>query len=45
MPRGQWYAKSGPIRVTFHDPVPVTGYTVETMPALMDEVREALLQE
>ena len=44
MPRGQWYAKSGPIRVSFHDPILTTGYNVETMGALMDAVKESILR-
>jgi len=42
MPRGQWYARSGRIRVVFHDPVPVTGYTLDTMGELMERVRKAI---
>ena len=31
MPKGQWFARRGTVRVAFHEPVPVTGYTMETM--------------
>jgi 1-acyl-sn-glycerol-3-phosphate acyltransferase len=43
MPKGQWYARRGTIRVDFHDPVPVAGYAPETMPALMEKVRDAIV--
>jgi 1-acyl-sn-glycerol-3-phosphate acyltransferase len=43
MPKRQKYARRGSVRVAFHDPIPVTGYTIETMAGLMDEVREAIL--
>jgi len=43
MPKGQKHARKGSIGVAFHDPIPVKGYTVETMTGLMDEVRKAIL--
>ena len=43
MPKGQWYARPGTIRAVFHEPVPVTGFTLETMACLMEKVREAIL--
>ncbi|HVP90835.1 MAG TPA: lysophospholipid acyltransferase family protein [Terriglobales bacterium] len=43
MPRGQWYACSGIIRIAFHEPVSVDGCTVETMGALMEKVRGAII--
>jgi len=43
MPRGQWYARRGRVGVTFHDPIPVAGCEEETMGALMDKVRAAVL--
>lgn len=45
MPKGQKYARSGAVRVAFHDPIPVRGYTVETMAGLMDRVREVILEK
>lgn len=42
MPKGQWYSRSGEVRIVFHDPVPVSGYAVETMPELMERVRTAV---
>jgi 1-acyl-sn-glycerol-3-phosphate acyltransferase len=42
MPKGQWHARAGQIRVVFHDPIPVSGYRIETMPGLMEKVREAI---
>lgn len=43
MPKGQKYARKGSVQVAFHDPIPVTGYTIETMAGLMEKVREAIL--
>jgi 1-acyl-sn-glycerol-3-phosphate acyltransferase len=43
MPKRQWHARRGAVRVTFHEPISVSGYTVETMAALMGQVREAIL--
>jgi 1-acyl-sn-glycerol-3-phosphate acyltransferase len=43
MPRGKWLIHgSGPVKITFHEPVPVTGRTPETMPELMEKVRTAV---
>ncbi len=43
MPKGQWFARRGSISVAFHRPVPVAGFTAETMAGLMERVREAIL--
>ncbi|MEN6559301.1 MAG: lysophospholipid acyltransferase family protein [Acidobacteriota bacterium] len=43
MPKGRPCARPGRIEVVFHRPVPVAGYTKETMGLLMDEVRSAIL--
>lgn len=43
MPKGRWLARRGKVRMVFHDPVPVTGHTPETLGGLMDEVRRAVL--
>lgn len=43
MPKGQWFARRGTVRVSFHDHVPVPGFTAETMAGLMDKVRETVL--
>jgi 1-acyl-sn-glycerol-3-phosphate acyltransferase len=42
MPRGSKRIRPGTVRVTFHDPVPVTGYAPETMGELMARVRSAV---
>ena len=42
MPKGRPYARRGLVRVLFHEPIPVRGYTKETMSGLMDEVRAAI---
>ena len=43
MPKGQWRARRGAVRVAFHDPVPVIGYAAATMTGLMDKVRDAII--
>jgi 1-acyl-sn-glycerol-3-phosphate acyltransferase len=43
MPKGQWYARRGTVRVVFHEAVPVKGYTPETMSDIMDRVGTAIL--
>jgi 1-acyl-sn-glycerol-3-phosphate acyltransferase len=42
MPRGQWFVRKGPVRIAFHEPIPVTGYTQDTMAELMDRVKGAV---
>jgi 1-acyl-sn-glycerol-3-phosphate acyltransferase len=42
MPRGSKRIRKGTVRIVFHEPVPVTGYSVETMSALMERVRAAI---
>jgi hypothetical protein len=44
MPKGQWFARRGTVGVVFHEPVPVTGFTTETMGDLMERVRAAILK-
>jgi 1-acyl-sn-glycerol-3-phosphate acyltransferase len=44
MPKGQWFARKGTVRVAFHEPVPVRNRTVENMAGLMEQVREAILE-
>jgi 1-acyl-sn-glycerol-3-phosphate acyltransferase len=43
MPRGQWHAGKGPVRVTFRDPISVAGYTENTMGELTEKVRAAIV--
>jgi 1-acyl-sn-glycerol-3-phosphate acyltransferase len=43
MPKKQWFARRGNVRVIFHEPVAVAGYTPETMSGLMEKVRGAIL--
>jgi len=43
MPRGQWHARRGVIRIVFGEPIPVEGYAREDMGKLMEKVREAIL--
>lgn len=45
MPKGQKYARRGTVRVVFHDPIPLSGYALETISGLMDRVREAILEK
>lgn len=42
MPKGQKYARKGTVQVAFHDPIPVTGFTIGTMAGLMEKVREGI---
>jgi 1-acyl-sn-glycerol-3-phosphate acyltransferase len=42
MPRKQWYARKGNVQIVFHDPIPLTGFTAETMGELMERVRGAI---
>lgn len=42
MPRGQKYVRKGAVKIVFHEPIPVAGYTAETMPELMERVRRAI---
>jgi 1-acyl-sn-glycerol-3-phosphate acyltransferase len=42
MPRGQKFVRKGLVTFVFHEPIPVTGYTTETMPELMERVRRAI---
>ncbi len=43
MPKGQLYARRGKVRVEFLQPVPVTGFSRETMDKLMETVRTAIV--
>jgi 1-acyl-sn-glycerol-3-phosphate acyltransferase len=43
MPKGQWFARQGTVGVVFHEPVPVAGYTRETMGELMERIKTAIL--
>jgi 1-acyl-sn-glycerol-3-phosphate acyltransferase len=43
MPKRQWFARRGRVRVIFHEPIPVTGTTPEAMAELMEKVRGAIL--
>lgn len=42
MPRGTWRIRQGRVRIVFHEPVVVAGYTRETLPVLMERVRGAI---
>jgi len=42
MPRGKRLVRKGPVQITFHEPVPVTGCTRETMAELIEKVRGAV---
>jgi len=43
MPKGQWHARRGRVRIIFHEPVPVAGVAPETMGPLMEAVQRAVL--
>ena len=42
MPRDKWLIRKGRVRIAFHKPIPVTGYTRETMAELMEKVRSEI---
>ena len=42
MPRGARSIRKGRVRIAFHEPLAVSGYTAETMPELMERVRAAV---
>jgi len=42
MPKGQWFARPGRVKVVFHESIPVAGYTLETMGGLMEKVRATI---
>ncbi len=42
MPRGKRLVRRGRVRITFHEPVPVTGCTRETMVELIEKVKGAI---
>jgi 1-acyl-sn-glycerol-3-phosphate acyltransferase len=42
MPRGKWRVRKGPVKITLHEPIAVTGYTQDTMAELMDIVKVAV---
>lgn len=42
MPKGRFGAKKGTVRVQFHDPIAVDGYSVGDMDGLVDTVRDAI---
>jgi 1-acyl-sn-glycerol-3-phosphate acyltransferase len=45
MPRGQWHAGKGKVRVDFRKEIPTVGYTRETMGELMEKVRAAIITD
>jgi 1-acyl-sn-glycerol-3-phosphate acyltransferase len=42
MPRGQRFVRKGRVRITIHEPIPVTGLTVEKIPELLEKARAAV---
>lgn len=42
MPKGAFSTKKGTIRVSIREPIPVEGYSIETMPQLIAAVRESV---
>ena len=45
MPKGQLYARKGTVRMTYHAPVPVEGWTRDAMDGLVARVREEIVRE
>jgi 1-acyl-sn-glycerol-3-phosphate acyltransferase len=42
MPRGRFFVKPGPVRVAFHDRVPVAGVDPNVLPGLMDRIQRII---
>jgi 1-acyl-sn-glycerol-3-phosphate acyltransferase len=42
MPRGKKLIRKGTVKIIFHEPVAVAGYSPQTMPELMERVRRAV---
>jgi 1-acyl-sn-glycerol-3-phosphate acyltransferase len=42
MPRGKWLVRKGRVKITLHEPIPVTGYTQDTMAELVNRVKAAV---
>jgi len=42
MPPGTWRIRRGRVRIVFHEPIPVSGCTRESIPGLMAQVRAAI---
>jgi 1-acyl-sn-glycerol-3-phosphate acyltransferase len=42
MPRRTWRVRRGPVRIVFHEPIPVSGRTPEAIPGLMERVRSII---
>jgi len=45
MPRGAWFIKRGPVRITLLPAIPAAGTTPDTLPALVERVRGAIARE
>jgi len=42
MPRGSRRIRKGKVRIVFHEPIPVEGYSAEAMPELVERVRAVI---
>jgi 1-acyl-sn-glycerol-3-phosphate acyltransferase len=42
MPRGSFFVKKGRVKVEFHHPFPVSDYNLQTMPQLIEKVRNTI---
>lgn len=42
MPRGSRHIRKGTVRIVFHEPIPVSGFSPDTMPALIEQVRASI---
>ena len=45
MPRESWHIRMGPVRIIFHEPIAVSGYTAETISDLMERVRAVIASD
>jgi 1-acyl-sn-glycerol-3-phosphate acyltransferase len=43
MPKGKFLMRPGRVRITFHEPVPTQGFTLEDREVIIDRVRQAIL--
>jgi len=43
MRKNEWAMHPGPIRITFHAPIPTAGCTMADRPLIMERVRQAIL--
>jgi 1-acyl-sn-glycerol-3-phosphate acyltransferase len=45
MPRGRPFVRKGPVDIIFHPPIPLDGFSVESLPGLIEAVRAAIASD